>query len=226
MISYFSYFFSLSNSIAGECPASFEYTLENAWKTNASKFPCELGIATLTWTFFMCAMSFYGLVMVGLGSIGNYEGCKRWYLPLIGLCVVFSISLWPFALTDQFTKSTYLSYIAFLIAMITCTYHLSGALGMLLPSALLDKYAFLQRWLGGSAGRAELQIKTAAARKLNTMAKHALDMSAGESQSGDLMLSSNYNVRLCVKISSRLLDFHQFNPSLTLSSLVIPYSKP
>lgn len=189
LISYFAYFFSFGES-QYECEEPLEYSYEAPWSANGIKVACESWSRIVTWLFFFAAISVYGMIFVGLGGLGNYVDCKYWFLPLLGFVAVFLISIWPYALTDEFTTNWVLNNIAFIVAMITCIFQFSNFLGMVLPSRVSDKYSLFKKWKAGSSGPTERREKMAASHKLNLMAKNALDISQQIEFGEDIIVSS------------------------------------
>ena len=46
---------------------------------------CHVGVSILNWLFCFAMFCFFGVTIIGLGNIGNYNMQQpRWYLPLIG----------------------------------------------------------------------------------------------------------------------------------------------
>lgn len=136
-------------------------------------FAPTLVVKLLTLTFASPIIRVYGLGFIGLSSIGNYVGCRRWWVPLIGALCASSAVWTPF---QEFGSTTYLGVATLLLGVGVVIFHVSHSLSMLVPKHWKENNPRLKRHLTTGTVMSEVHVKQAAAHKVNEMIKNALDI--------------------------------------------------
>jgi hypothetical protein len=175
-----SYWFSSVTTSAGDyCNAdgqSYTYSYERPWEDNIGAMSCEILTSIFLWLITFVSLCVFGTMLVVLGSIGNFVGCKRFWKPLTGMFVVAMIVLIPYGTSGVSSDDKYLGVTSLILGMITCSYHLSHMLSLLLPASWVKRYPRVMGWLVSSTINAERHVKHAAAHKLAIMTQNALDI--------------------------------------------------
>jgi hypothetical protein len=75
---------------------------------------CEASISVVTWLIRFLIFCALGLLMIGMGGLGNYVGNTRWYLSFVGLvCALFGKNCYtmigPVFLMIRLISSPYIS---------------------------------------------------------------------------------------------------------------------
>jgi hypothetical protein len=109
---------------------------------------------------------------MGMGSLGNYIGNTRWYLPLIA--AVYSLSF-GFATTNSERTKGYFQYINIITKLFSALvgyFHLCHVATIIFRKVDFEKSTWGRR-LGVAALGNELHVKTAGAHKLNQLVSNA-----------------------------------------------------
>ena len=90
------------------------YVLEGSLAENMAGMGCEASISVVTWLIRFLIFCALGLLMIGMGGLGNYVGNTRWYLSFVGLvCALFGKNCYtmigPVFLMIRLISSPYIS---------------------------------------------------------------------------------------------------------------------
>lgn len=116
----------------------------------------------------------YGVTYIGLGSIGNYVTCRRWFVPLIGAAFAGFAVMSPF---DAFGHgyTTYLSIMAVVLGLGVVVFHCLHALSLLVSKTWAQANPRWEHRLTTGSVK-DANIKRAAAHKVNLMMRNAIDI--------------------------------------------------
>jgi hypothetical protein len=120
--------------------------------------------------------SFYGVTFIGFASIGNYVGCTRWYVPLIGAISALFAVLVPYMNIQNENNDRYLATSALILGVGVAILHIFHMLSLLLPTAWIRARPRWERILLTNPVSGETNVKRAAAFKMNQMTRNALDI--------------------------------------------------
>jgi hypothetical protein len=194
LLTYFAYWFELTdaNEICQEVGLQYDYVRH--WKENVDALGCEIMVSIFRWLVFF--LSFFGLVMVVLASMGNDVDCRKWYWPALGSITVLLFTVIPFGThlgeTSGHTESGYLMVVSLSLGLVVCVYHWSHVLSLWTPDAWLQKHCpVLRERLNPSTIRSESHGKYALAFKLNRITQNALDIMNSDTDN-DLAVTTNF----------------------------------
>lgn len=158
------------------------YSYQDPWGTNKAAMGCESTKSILSWLDEFWNMCWFGIVFVGLGSIGNSAECKKAWKPLVGFVFVLGLvlgnCLYVFLYTKQYTQEQVVAYVCSLfLGIATASLHLGHAASICFSPATMQKMkACLPKVYKLFSGTvfAEMNVKQAGALKLANLIKNAL----------------------------------------------------
>jgi hypothetical protein len=86
----------------------------------------------------------FGLFFVGFGSFGNGVENKYSWSPLVSLLVAFLFAVCPYYLNVGSSGQQYLSFIALLLGLVVCVFHVSNFLTLATSHETRKKYPILR----------------------------------------------------------------------------------
>lgn len=134
--------------------------------------------------------SLYGMMFIGLGSIGNKVTCRRWWLPIIAIAFINLFTIGPYVDQVVFSNNTYLSTVSVVLGFVATAFHLFHILGMVLPKRWVANKPRVQALFAAGVVRAESTIKQSAAHKISGMVDNALDLA--QSKDRDAVLETHF----------------------------------
>ena len=143
------------------------------WAENTGALACATSQNVLEWLVVFLGVSLYGLLYVGLGSIGNDIMCRRFYIPLIGVLI---ICVFTFSPLKDFKDDIYLIVATYCLSLVSILLHLSHSIILLLPRCWLHKLPRLEAIMMSDGILSAVSAKRAAAHKINVLLKNALDL--------------------------------------------------
>lgn len=161
--------FMQSSDFGGDC---VDYDSDSGWMANKEAILCQLGSSIGGWLLIFCLFCVVGMLSMGMGSLGNYIGHTRWYLPLMGAIYVL---IYGSAVTREEGDAIYLKYMAYVskvLSVFTAYFHLCHLATIVFRNVEFEKSKWARR-LGLGAPRREVHIKTAGAHKLNIVMGNA-----------------------------------------------------
>ena len=143
------------------------------WAKNKGALACATSQNVLNWLSVFISVSLYGLLYIGLGSIGNDIMCRRFYIPLIGILVICVSTFSPL---KDFKHDIYLNVAIYCLSSVTILLHLSHSVILLLPKSWLHKLPRLEALMMSDGILSAVSAKRAAAHKINVLLKNALEL--------------------------------------------------
>ncbi|VEU37742.1 unnamed protein product [Pseudo-nitzschia multistriata] len=160
------------------------YGEQGSITANAFGMFCHAGASVLNWLFCFAMFCVFGISIIGMASVGNFNMEQpRWYLPFFG-CVAILLLVFPLYLQPEYStirsdsrEKTYMypRYTALFLLCITLYLHLTHVVTIWFGIVDFGKRK-IGRIMGFSALKQELQIKQSAAFKLNLLATNAMDI--------------------------------------------------
>jgi hypothetical protein len=117
----------------------------------------------------------YGVVYICLGSVGNYVGCKRWWVPLLGALGSLNGVFLPY-FTIERTGNGYLANTAVVLGCMIANFHIFHVLSILLPKPWIQARPIVELLLFHRPVSGAVHVKRAAAFKTSEMTNNALDI--------------------------------------------------
>jgi len=160
-----------------------------SWPENANSLACTSANSVAKWLEIFFLISLIGLIVVGLGSIGNDISCRRFYLPLIGMFFVGVLAT-P-QLKANNSADNYVTVMALCLGSVAMLMHLSHAVILLIPKRWWKgKFPRLEAFMGSDGMTNIVIVKRAAAFKVNLLTENALSLIVPEGS--DVVLESYY----------------------------------
>ena len=164
-----------TTNVAGECQAIDE---EQGWEGNIGALICKLLNSVIAWLFIFGFLAFGGVLTVGLGSLGNYVGHTRWYLPPIGaVCVL----VFGFSADEAQSSRNHLSYFRYIyilskiFAVLVAYFHLCNFVAIVCRNVDFQDTTWGRRLGLAPLGR-EAHVKKAGAHKINHLVENAMTL--------------------------------------------------
>jgi hypothetical protein len=207
LISYFAYIWLGQSAVIGgdcECRALYNHSFTGSYSDNSDVMLCQLTLQIFRWLFLFAIISFFGLILITVGSIGNYVGSPLWQ-PLVGGSLVLLFSVTPFYMDMQrkpdmtnttMTNNTivldqcnsahnasaqqqrletrYLVFMAMVLGVITAAFHFFHVLTELIPRGCLKDVSWVKDIVSRKSMFGEMHTKQAGSFKLSQMMSNAL----------------------------------------------------
>ena len=172
-----------SDNMASSCE---EIERGQEWIDNLHAFRCQLIASISGWVRTFLYFSATGIISIGLGSLGNYFGHSRKYLPVIGALYVLAFGfLSTRDYREKVNSRSYYQYMAVmskLLACLTAYFHFCNYVTIVYPDLEFFKSAWGHR-LGFAPLRREMHVKAAGAHKANQLVSNAMVLMMGSSSS-------------------------------------------
>jgi len=162
-------------------PVCGELDYDQSLGGNVSELSCRLGISVYTSLGFFASFSLAGICFMGLGSLGNYVGNTKCYLPLLG--AFFSLVLSFGFTTEQelqdrdgkVIESSFRMMVVLcrLLGCVVAYFHLCNFAAVVSPKTEFHEYKW-GRWLGLAPLGREAHVKSAGANKVNLLVRNAM----------------------------------------------------
>jgi MFS-type transporter involved in bile tolerance (Atg22 family) len=106
--------------------------------------------SVLYWLFTFVSLCFYGVFVIGIGSLGNHTECRRWWMPVLAIISIFTIFILS-NVTTRFDKSKieydYLKIVSVILASCVIFLHVLHLLSLIIPDSFLDTHPSLSQEL-------------------------------------------------------------------------------
>jgi len=168
----------INAAFAADCPVIDE---ESGWADSGRAMSCKLQGSILAWLLIFSVFALYGIVCVGLGSLGNYVGHTRFYLPILGAvsCVLMSYAATTTG-PDEYGEATrsffrYMMILCRLLAGLAAYFHMCNLAAIVFRDKELHEYKW-GRWSGLAPLGREAHVKSAGAHKMNLLVGNAMGL--------------------------------------------------
>jgi hypothetical protein len=156
--------------------------IRESWIDNIGVFACTIGVSAAKWLFTMVVMSIAGLICIGGTGVGNFVECTNPLYPFFATVASFLFMFLPAWFLGHYEDPQtddipllFLELITFLhgvCVVLLCFWHF---ISLSIPKAY-QLWSWLQNALVPEVIRSEQRNKQAAAHKLDTMVKNALEV--------------------------------------------------
>jgi hypothetical protein len=130
--------------------------------------------------------SLFGLVFIGLGSLGNGVESRSLWGPVLGFLAVSALVIPVYFLKEDVRGEYYLDNTSLIFGAFVMILHIFNFIVLCFRPETLMKYPFIKRVVRSSRLIDQKNLKKAAQIKINLMVKHALDV-LGESQRENIL---------------------------------------
>lgn len=204
LVTYFAYMHDFNRTYAVKCDGdnSFQYYYVNPWGQNAAAMGCEVVNSILGWLDEFWNMSWFGILFVSLGSIGNSVDCSRAWKPMVGfffvLFLVVGNPLVAVLVMKETNEEKIVGYaFSMLLGIVTASLHLAHAASISLSEETWKKIESclpqIYRMFSSTVFE-ETNVKQAGARKLARLIKNALEVV--KAKNNDNVLATHYGTAL------------------------------
>jgi len=149
-------------------------------KAQNLSFGCKVARHSLIWLEIFLEIFIFGLMFIGLGSIGNDIQSKRKYLIILGILVVGSVTFREYLNTPIPPDALFIDHfhraLPFALTFIVFFLQFNLLLGQYIPRKLLRSSRMLDSWFTPGNVVAESQTKQSAAYKINHLVKNARNL--------------------------------------------------
>jgi hypothetical protein len=118
----------------------------------------------------------FGLVFIGLGSLGNGVESRSPWGPVLGFLAVFCLVVPVYRLKEDVRGKYYLDNTSLIFGAIVMLLHIFNFVVLFFRPETLTKYPIIKRIIRSSRLIDQKDLKKAAQNKINLMVKHALNV--------------------------------------------------
>lgn len=155
------------------------YDPDAGWAANADAIFCQLQSSIYGWLIIFVMFSALGVLSMGMGSLGNYTGHTRWYLPLIGAIFMVVFCVVNYKLDRGSAYLNFMSYVSVILAGMAAYLHLCHFATIVFRNVDFESSEWGRRLGLASLGR-ESSVKKAGAYKLNVLMGNAAKLMQGQ----------------------------------------------
>lgn len=165
--------------------AGLTWNAQGTFAENNAVMICEMIVSIVSWLINFFTFCLLGLGFIWLGSLGNFVGNKKFYLPFIGALVVFLFGFWEVVVVrprPDHEPAIHLIFVAKMISALLAVYlHFSHIYSICSRGDEDKGVSKLAKLFRHSALDSEKHVKSAAAYKLNSLAGNACKVMSQES---------------------------------------------